>query len=190
MHGLLSISGGALYYVLLYAVGIVALTLSVIAFQFKHRVTIIIFSLLGQSCWVLYFLIQSDFASAVACGLSAVMLAIFSLKDKWKWATSKFCVIFFCVLICGFSLLTFSVWSDVFPLLAGFFAVIANSRSTEKRLRQFALLWCSFWLFNSIIKVYPVALLNDLLCTVSAAVSLYRYRKIEKSESAPNINQK
>ena len=182
MHGLLSISGGALYSVSLYAVGALALVLSVIAFQFKHRATIILFSLLGQSCWVLYFLMQSDFTSAVACGLSAVMLAIFSLKDKWKWATSKPCVIFFCVLICGFSLLTFSVPSDVIPLLAGFFAVIANSRSTEKRLRQFALLWCLFWLLNSIVKFYPVALINDLLCTVSAAVSLYRYRKVEKTE--------
>ena len=170
------------YSVLLWGVGILAMVLSVIAFQFKHRVTIVVFNFLGQSCWVLYFLLQSDFASAVSCGLCAVMLALFSQKDRWKWATGKVSVILFSVIICGFSLLAFASWMDIFPLLAGFFCVIANSRSTEKRLRQFSALWCLSWLINSAIKVYPVAFANDLLCTVSTIVALIRYR--EKKSSA------
>ncbi len=60
---------------------------------------------------------------------------------------------------------SFAVWSDIFPLLAGVFAIIASSRSNEKRLRQFALLWCGFWLLNSIFKMYPVALADDLFFT-------------------------
>jgi hypothetical protein len=72
--------------------------------------------------------------------------------------------------------LSFAVWSDVFPLLAGVFAVIANSRQTEKRLRQFSLFWCFFWLLNSAFKLYPVAFANDLFCTVSTVVALVRYR--------------
>ena len=33
---------GVAYYVLVYAIGVIAMALSVIAFQFKHRVTIIL----------------------------------------------------------------------------------------------------------------------------------------------------
>lgn len=174
-------SMGIGYYILVYGIGVLAMGLSVIAFQFKKRVTIILSNFFGQSCWVAYFLLQADLMSAIACGLSAVMLALFSKKEKWPWATGIVSITLFILIFSGFSLLSFQTWSDVFPLLAGVFAVIANSRATEKRLRQFAVLWCFFWLLNSAFKMYPVAFLNDLLCTISAIVSLIRYRDQKSS---------
>ena len=170
------------YYILVYGVGLLAMSLSVIAFQFKHRVTIILANFFGQTCWVAYFLLQGDVTSAIACALSALMLAVFSKKDKWKWATSPYSIAAFIVILSGFSLLSFKGWIDIFPLLAGIFAVIANSRSSEKRLRQFAIFWCLFWLMNSAFKMYPVALANDLLCTVSTVVALVRYREKKDKE--------
>ncbi len=167
------------YYILVYGIGLIAMTLSVVAFQFKKRVTIILSSFFGQSCWVAYFLLQGDVMSAIACGLSAIMLALFSKKDKWPWTTGRASIAIFILIFSAFSLLSFRSWSDVFPLLAGVFAVIANSRSSEKRLRQLSVFWCLAWLMNSAFKMYPVALANDLLCTVSTVVSLIRYRNKE-----------
>ena len=143
---------GFFYYILVYGIGILAMVFSVSAYQFKRRVTIILFNFCGQLCWIMYFLLQGDLTSAIVCGLTALMLAVFSL-------------------------LSFKVWSDIFPLTAGIFAVIANSRSTEKRLRQFSVLWLLSWLMNSTFKMYPVAFINDFMCTVSAIVSLIRYRE-------------
>lgn len=168
---------GVFYYVLVYGIGILAMFFSISAYQFKQRVTIILFNFFGQICWILYFLLQGDLTSAIACGLTALMLAVFSKKNKWKWATSPLTIIFFIILLSGFSLLSFKVWSDVFPLLAGTFAVIANSRASEKRLRQFSILWLLSWLMNSTFKMYPVAFLNDFMCTVSTIVALIRYRE-------------
>ena len=167
---------GIWYSVLVYGIGLIAMGLSVIAFQFKHRVTIILSSFFGQSCWVAHFFLQGDLTSAIACALSALMLAVFSKKEKWKWSTHPITVAVFIVLITGFSLLSFAGWMDIFPLLAGVFAVIANSRATERSLRRFSFFWCLFWLLNSIFKRYPVAFANDLLCTVSTVVALIRYR--------------
>ena len=179
VEGLISALGTS-YYILVYAIGLLAMALSIVAFQFKHRITIILSNFAGQICWVAYFLLQGDLTSAIACALSAVMLAVFAKKDSWKWAVTPFTVVAFTILICGFSLLSFEVWSDVFPLLAGVFAVIANSRSSEKRLRQFSLFWCLFWLLNSAFKLYPVAFANDLLCTISTIVALIRYKEKNK----------
>ena len=165
------------YWVLVYGVGAIAMLLSIIAFQFKRRVTIILSNFFGQTCWVAYFLLQGDLTSAIACALSAVMMAVFSKKEKWKWSVTPVTISVFIVLICGFSLLSFEGWSDIFPLLAGVFAVIANSRSNERHLRIYSLFWCLFWLLNSAVKVYPVAFANDFLCTVSTVVALIRYRE-------------
>ncbi|MBQ9132293.1 MAG: YgjV family protein [Clostridia bacterium] len=172
---------GIWYHILVYGVGVIAMALSVIAVQFRHRVTIILCNFGGQSCWVAYFLLQGDAASAIVCGLSAVMLALFSRKSQWKWAAGPVSMGVFIALLSGFSLLTFKGWVDIFPLLAGIFAVIANSRSSEKRLRQFTLVWCVCWLLNSTFKWYPVAFINDLFCTISTVVSLVRYRKQDTS---------
>jgi hypothetical protein len=174
------------YYILIYGVGVLAMVLSVIAYQFRRRVAIIFSNFLGQACWTAYFLLQGDVTSAIVCFLCVVMLALFAKKEQWPWTTSIWSIAVFVALFTVISLLTFAVWSDVFPLLAGVFAVIANSRTTEKRLRQFSVLWCLFWLLNSIFKLYPVALCNDLFCTASTVVSLVRYRGTDGDERAKN----
>ncbi len=181
---------GFFYYILVYGIGILAMTFSVMAYQFKHRTTILLSNFFGQSCWILYFLLQGDLTSGIACAISAVMLALFARKDKWPWATGPVSMGVFLVALTGFSLLSFAGWTDIFPLLAGVFAVLANSRSSEKRLRQLAVLWCLFWLLNSAFKMYPVAFVNDLFCTISAIVSLIRYRNTgdrEKKEETEKI---
>lgn len=175
---------GVGYYILVYGIGLFAMFFSVAAYQFKYRKTIILSSCLGQFSWVLHFLLQGDLTSAIACALSSLMLAVFSQKDRWKWVTGMPIVIAFIVLISGFSILSFKVWSDIFPISAGIFAVIANSRTSEKRLRQIAFFWCVSWLFNSIFKLYPMALATDIFCTASTVIALIRYRKSSAEPSA------
>ena len=168
---------GTFYFVLVYGIGGIAMLLSISAMQFKHRVTIILCNVFAQSSWVAHFVLQGDLTSAIACALSAVMLAVFAQQSKWRWVKHPLCIVFFIALLSGFSALSFAVWSDIFPLLAGIFAVISSSRTSEKRLRQFALLWCLFWLLNSTFKMYPVAFANDFFCTISTIVALVRYRE-------------
>lgn len=175
------------YYIIVYAIGVLAMTLSIIAYQFKHRTSIILGTLFGQLCWVVHFLLQGDLTSAIICALTVAMLAVFAKRNEWKWVKTPFCIISFVVLISGFSVLSFAVWSDIFPILAGFFAVIANSRSNEKRLRQFSVLFCFFWLMNSTFKLYPLAFINDLFCLISAVVSLIRYRNPKKASVAKRL---
>ena len=170
--------------ILIYAVGILAMVLSVIAYQFKYRVTIIVVNFSGQACWVIYFLLQSDFTSAVSCALTVIVMAIYSMKGKWTWVSSRICFATFMVAMISFSLVTFAGWKDIFPLLAGIFAVIANSRSDERSLRFYSAIWCALWLMNSILKVYPVAFVNDVLCTSSSVISIFRYR-----ETKPNTEK-
>ena len=167
--------------VLIYAVGILAMVLSVIAYQFKYRVTIIVVNFSGQACWVIYFLLQSDFTSAVSCALTVIVMAIYSMKGKWTWVSSRICFATFMVAMISFSLVTFAGWKDIFPLLAGVFAVIANSRSDERSLRFYSAIWCALWLMNSILKAYPVAFVNDVLCTSSSVISIFRYRETKPS---------
>ena len=168
---------GFFYYILVYGIGLLAMSLSVFSYQLRRRESIILCACVGQLAWIAHFFLQGDLASAIACALSAVMLAIFSKKDTWKWACAPATVVFFIVVLSGFSLLSFADWRDIFPLLAGVFAVLSNCQSSEKRLRRLGILWCLFWFCNSLTKGYPIALVTDFCSTLSAVISLYRYRE-------------
>ena len=168
---------GVFYYVLVYGIGVLAISLSVFAFQLKYRTAIIICSFSGQTAWVAHFLLQGDLTSAIVCSFSAVVLMLFSKKEKWPWTTHPLMLVLFILIFVGLSALSFKVWSDIFPPLAGVFLVIANSRETEKRLRQFSFFYCIFWLMNSTFKMYPIAFASDFLCAVSTVVGLIRYRE-------------
>ena len=90
---------GVGYYILVYGIGLLAMTLSVMAYQFPYRVTIILFNCFGQSSWVAHFLLQGDLTSAIACGLSAIMLAVFAQKQRWPWVTGPWLIALFIALI-------------------------------------------------------------------------------------------
>ena len=167
---------GSVYSVLVYGIGILAVLLSVSAYQFKHRTSIIVCASLGQVCWVVYFVLQGDLVSAIVCGFSAIVLALLSKKDQWKWAAHPIALALYIGFFVVFSLLSFRVWNDIFPLIAGVFLVIANSQSSEKKLRRFALIYGMSWLLNSVTKMYLVALICDVFSVVSNIVSMIRYR--------------
>lgn len=173
---------GFFYYILVYGIGALAMFFSISAYQFRRRVTILLFILFGQLSWVAYFFLQGDLTSAIACGLTALILAVFTKKDKWPWATKPLTVAAFALIVALFSLLSYRTWTDIFPLLAGVFTVLSGSRENEKNLRILALFYCVLWTCNSIAKFYPVALANDLFCTVSTIVALVRFR--QKKEKA------
>ena len=167
---------GVGYTILNNAFGVIAMVFCIIAFQFKNKVTIVVCNFLGQLCWVLYFIFLRDYTSAISCGISAAMLWAFSKQEKWKWVLSPVTVTIFAVIIAGFSISAFRVWADIFPVMAGVFGIIANSRKKESTFRKFGLLCYISWLMNSIFKMFPIALINDASCTISVAVSIYRYR--------------
>ncbi len=85
---------GIFYHILVYGIGAIAMTLSVMSYQNPGKIAIILFNFFGQVCWVVHFLLQGDLTSAIACALSAVMLGVFSKSGKWKWATSPVTVAF------------------------------------------------------------------------------------------------
>ena len=61
------------YHVLVWGIGILAMVLSVISFQFKRGITIVFCNFLWQSSWVAYFLLQGDLVNDLLCTVSTVV---------------------------------------------------------------------------------------------------------------------
>lgn len=177
---------GFFYDILVWGVGILAMAFSVSAYQLRHRVAILLFMIFSRFAWIAYFFLQGNLTSVIANILTALILAVFAKQDKWKWATAPVTVFAAVLLMSVSSLLSFTDWTGIFPLLGGVFAVLSSSRKSEQSLRLLALADCLAWLTNSVLHLYYVAIANDLFCTVSAAVAFIRYRKKEKKNEQPS----
>ena len=78
----------------------------------------------------------------------------------------------------------FGVFSVV---IQGLLGRISAFGGPFRGLRRFSLVWCLSWLLNSAFKMYPVAFVNDLLCTISTVVALVRYRD-KGNKTDKNVN--
>ena len=116
---------GVGYSVLVWGIGILAMSLSIMAVQFRHRVTIILGNFFGQVCWVLYFLLYN-----FVIGHELVYI---SLPLNFKLSTLNYEI---CLTP---HILTFLI---VFPitLLTGFW-LNRNITFTQSSLRGYKQLW-------------------------------------------------
>ncbi len=174
---------GVWYIVLFNAFGVIAILLKLVEYQFKGRNKNILFCLLAQSCWVVYFLLQGNLASAAASLIGTVSCAVFLQRDKYKWANSVFWLYFFITITVVMGILGFEKWYSVFSLLAAFFAVIAYFVKNPKLYRYIGLLSVLCWLTNSICNGYVLAMICDSTCLISILIALSRMYWFNKDEN-------
>jgi hypothetical protein len=117
--------------------------------------------------------------NVLMCLLSAVIIADSGYVMFFNTPYTEASFISFLAMFIGSFMAYSNKRKKVYLLLAGVFAVIANSQTKEKQLRQYSLLWHGFWLIISVLRVYPVAIINDVMCEISTVIGVIRYRNEE-----------
>jgi hypothetical protein len=186
---ILSNSLGIWYLIILNAFGVIAICCKVCEYQLRGRKTIFLLAMSSQTLWVLYFVCQGDFISAIASGISFVSVLIFSQREKHAWARSVLWLIFFLALQGALTVFTFKTWRDLFALSAGVLGVFAYYTLDLKKYRFLSLFYALSWLCNSIFKMYPIALASDAFSTISVSIGIYRY-DIKKQKSTEQVENK
>lgn len=176
---------GIWYLIILNAFGVMAICCKVCEYQFRGRNTIFLLAMFALILWVLYFVFQGDFVSAIANIISFVSVFVFSKREKCKWARSVWWLILFVALQCLLSALAFKSWKDLFAFAAGVLGVFAYYSLDLKKYRFLSFFYAVSWLCNSLFKMYPLALICDVLSTTSVTISIYRY-DIKKKKITEN----
>lgn len=192
--GLVSALQGALgatfYIILVNAFGIIAMLLKVTELQLKKRNVIIVFAAVVSGCWVVYFSLQGDFASALSCFIGIIQSLIFLQRGKHKWADSILWLIGILVVRIVFGVLSFKEWHDIFSISAGIIGTFAYFVMKENHYRAIFLVSILLWVVNSAFKFYIVAFLNDAFASVSAIVAILRYDLLKGKFKKVNSDEK
>ena len=185
----ISQSLGGWYLIILNAIGVLAIICKICEYQFKSRSCIFVLSTMANICWILYFALYGNFASALTCVINVIKLLIFMQRGKYAWAESVWWLILFLVLQTLVTVFTVSSWVDVFCITAGYLGVFAYFFKDGKMYRLFSLLHMLIWVANSIANFYLIALLSDSFSTISCAVAICRYDIMNKKNKNTKITQ-
>ncbi|MBO5480810.1 MAG: YgjV family protein [Clostridia bacterium] len=170
------------YPILFNAIGILSIFLQFMIFQMQDRKKIIIVSIFSNIGWLSYFALQGDLISGTANIIGIMSNIIFLLRGKYRWADSKWWLVFFLAVAGGFSLFTFKVWNDVFAFMASLSTTVAFFMLKENNIRKISLFSYCMFVCNSISKLYLVALIADITAIISVVTSLIRYSQKEKEK--------
>lgn len=182
----LDASLGIWYLIILNAFGVIAIICKIFEYQVKSRSTMFVFVSIASVCWVLYFVLYGNFASALTCLLSVVKMFVFMYRGKKKWASNPFWLYFFLVVQTIIAIFTTTGIRDVFAIAAGYLGIFAYFFVNQKTYRMLSFFHMALWVVNSVINFYLIALLSDSFSTVSCGVAIYRY---DLSKNARKLNQ-
>ena len=166
---------GIWYLIILNAFGVIAIILKVSEVQIKSRKTILLFALVADICWVIYFGLQGGFSSSISCFIMMIQVIVFSFRGKYKWATSKIWLIVFIISHLVMWYITQKTWFDVLPAITGILSVFAYFVYDEDKYRILIFIYALIWVVNSSINLYVVSIISDSLCAVSSFVAIVRY---------------
>lgn len=155
-------------------VGTVGLVASLLSFQQKKRRNIMLFQMSAS----LMFSTQLFMLGAITGGcldmISFVRTLIFANNGK-KWASSRWWLVFFIVVMIGTGILTWdNAWS-ILPMIGAILSTLALWMKNETHIRLISLLVGPCWLVYNLIHGAYTGALNEVLAMTSIVIGLLRF---------------
>lgn len=187
--GLTVLLGLVGYQILINGIGVIAIGTKILETQNKKRSNIILYAMFGAICWVAYFVLYGDFTSALVNLIGFTQLLIFFQRGKYKWANSKFWLVFFLIVQVAISVFTWQDYFSLFPVVGGLLGTIAYFVMNEKAYRYLFLSLILCWIGNGIARGYVIALIHDIFAAVSISIAIVRYNILGKESPAKQEEQ-
>ncbi|MFZ4832348.1 YgjV family protein [Rouxiella sp. Mn2063] len=159
-------------FVLSQCIASLSFALDLTAFHFRQRNTSLRLLALSTGLLALHFLLLEQSTAAGLMLLAAVRFLTATWSTRREWCG------LFCALAVIFSLVTWQMPRDVFPLAGSLLLTLAAFQPHQTTLRLFTALGSLCWLINNILAGSPVAVLMELAFMASTLISYFRLYKI------------
>lgn len=175
---------GVWYLVLCNAIGVLAICFKVTETQMKKRRNIVLFSIFGATCWIVYFLLNGNLTSATINLIGCIQGLVFLQRGKHKWADGIFWLIFFIAVQIVIAFFTYTSWFSLFSIVAGVLSTFAYFVMNEKIYRYLLAILISLWIINGIVYFYWIALIHDVFALISIIIAIVRYNILGQKKKA------
>ncbi len=162
--------------VLIRSVGIIALVLCIIPFQFKRHKNIVLCKMASEILFaVQYFLIGPEaYTGAWLDLLSGGRNFLFYKLVEKKKSTLPVILVFSALMI-GLGVYSWSGWLSLLPILAKVITTVSYGMKNERLLRFITLPSCVLWVIYNITVGGWEAMIGDTLSLVSILIAIYKF---------------
>lgn len=169
--------------------GFIPLILGWFIFRAKTRTASISLKALSDGISVVHFFLLSQWTGCVINCVNTVRGVVFSQKGKRAWANGIYLPIGFCVLTVFFSLLSWTGYESLLPMLGSCLAVVGYWQTTQKGLRRFNFAGIFLWLIYGIVILSVPTIIGNIISLSSIALTDIRETKKERRDKKEKAEQ-
>lgn len=167
------------------AIGLLSLILSLISFQQKKRMGILLFQMAASFSCAVSLILLGGIAGGLLDLIAFSRTVVFSLRDRYSWASSPVWLIFYAIVIVAVGILTGEQGSFVslFAVFGTLFSTVALWMRSEKRMRTISLFAGPCWIAYNLYYSSCFGVLNELIAMTSIVIALIRLRNYGKNSA-------
>lgn len=155
-------------------IGFVQMFLGFFVFRNISRKATITIKAFCDGLAAIHFALLGQWTGCTICGINIARGICFSQKDRRAWATGVYMPILFCLLTIGGSLLSWSGYISLLPMIGSCLAVIGYWCQDTRNLRMFNLIGISCWLVYSICTLSISTMISNLIYIISILITMFR----------------
>lgn len=167
-------------------IGILALCVTIICYQFNDQKKILIMQIIASILFMTNLALRDAMAGALLNIHGICRALVFYQRGRRKWADSPLWAIFFSVLAVVCVIVTWKSPLDILPAVGTIFTTVAYYMTDAKWIRRLTLPSPPMWFVYHLSTGNIGGVLNEIFVTVSILTAMFRYdfRKNPGNETA------
>lgn len=169
--------------ILIRALGITALILGIIPFQFKKHKHIVLCKMVSEGLFACQYFLLGAYSGAWMDLVSGLRNFLFYKLVQKKKSTLPV-ILAFSALIITLGVLSWDGFITLLPLAAKLLTTVSYGMKNERLLRVITLPSCLFWIAYNILVGGWEAMITDLLSLGSILIAIWKFDLKKKEETA------
>ena len=167
--------------IIYYAISIISIGLYVMSIQFKDKKNILITQLFASLCYSIVYIIKGAWSGVSIEILEQIKDFTFIKFEKNNKKIPLIVLIIFIGLLITVSIIFYDGVFSLLPLLINMLLFVSTYKKNPKYIRYIMLISGALWgLYNIYVGAYIIVIGNTLEI-ISAAISIIKYRKVDRN---------
>ena len=175
-------------------IGYIAVAENILIYVSNRRERILFFKFLSDALWFVNYLLMGGFTGAALNAVAMTREAVFSVRDRYKWAGAKWIPALFLLLTWVSPVLEWVktgefTWQPLLPAFGSMVFVIGFYARRTMLTKATSLLGNALWLTYAVLLANWAGMVGNILMLISALIGIFRERKPAADEPSVKENE-
>ncbi|PCI25657.1 hypothetical protein COB57_00345 [Candidatus Peregrinibacteria bacterium] len=163
------------YFLIIQAIGGLALLLTIISFQQKNRNSIIKIQIFSSILYSLHFFLLNALSGSIMNFIGIFRGYVFHKKTEKKWAKNPLWLYVFMTIIIIATVITWQSPISLLPMTASLIGTYAYWQTDAKKVRWMSLCSSPLWMIYNIAVLSIPGIISEIFIASSTIIGMYRF---------------